>query len=594
MSLAGQRPPSPALAGVIVDELVRGGVTEAVLSPGSRSGPLALALHAAARDGRLRLHVRVDERTAGFLALGLAKASGRPVPVTCTSGTAVANLHPAVLEAHHAGVPLVVVSADRPAELRGVGANQASELQPQLFGAAPRLTLHLATPTPGAPPDAWPVPAWRGTVARALAAARGALSADPGPVHLDVAFAEPLLGDVTPVPGGRPGPAPWTDVRAGGDPSPAPAVTLPTGPATLVVAGDGAGPGAGALARQGGWPLLAEPSSGAWLDEAALPAAPVVLGELAGQVERVVVYGHPTLSREVTALLGRADVELVVIAGPRWPDAGHRAALVVPATAGVAPAPGSASDPATVRWRRRWGVAAAAASSAVGRLVDRTAPTGPGVARAVAAALPAGSLLTVGASALIRDLDWAEPRRGVGGSPGGSPGGDVRPPVVLANRGLAGIDGTVSTAVGAALAHQAAHPGRPAYALLGDLAFLHDANGLLLGPDEPRPDLTLVVVNDDGGGIFHTLEQGAPPYAAAFERVFGTPHGVDLGALCAATRTPHVVVGSLGALRAELASAGRGLRVVEVRIGRAGRRELSGQLTATARAAIRGVLTGQG
>jgi 2-succinyl-5-enolpyruvyl-6-hydroxy-3-cyclohexene-1-carboxylate synthase len=226
--------------------------------------------------------------------------------------------------------------------------------------------------------------------------------------------------------------------------------------------------------------------------------------------------------------------------------------------------------------------------------VDGTAPTGPGVARAVAAALPAGSLLTVGASALIRDLDWAEPRRGVGGPLGGPPGGDGGPPVVLANRGLAGIDGTVSTAVGAALAHQAAHPGRPAYALLGDLAFLHDANGLLLGPDETRPDLTLVVVNDDGGGIFHTLEQGAPPYAAAFERVFATPHGVDLGALCAATRTPHVVVGSLGALRAELASAGRGLRVVEVRIGRAGRRELSGQLTATARAAIRGVLTGQG
>ncbi|MGL4178247.1 MAG: 2-succinyl-5-enolpyruvyl-6-hydroxy-3-cyclohexene-1-carboxylic-acid synthase, partial [Dermatophilaceae bacterium] len=190
--------PSTALATVLVDELVRGGVREVVLCPGSRSAPLAYAVLEAERAGRLRLHVRVDERSAGFLALGLAKGflgqdglAGPPTAVVTTSGTAVANLHPAVLEAHHAGVPLVVVSADRPHELRGTGANQTTT-QPGLFGRATRFDADLPAPDcrPGQQAS------WRSTVCRALAAASGVTGADPGPVHLNIALREPLVPDI--------------------------------------------------------------------------------------------------------------------------------------------------------------------------------------------------------------------------------------------------------------------------------------------------------------------------------------------------------------------------------------------------------------
>jgi 2-succinyl-5-enolpyruvyl-6-hydroxy-3-cyclohexene-1-carboxylate synthase len=565
-----QESSSAALAGVVVDELVRGGVTETVLSPGSRSAPFALALHAADRAGRLRLHVRIDERSAGFLALGLAKASGRPVPVVCTSGTAVANLHPAVLEAHHAGVPLLALTADRPAELRGVGANQASEWQPQLFGGAPRFSLLLEAPAADTPGTDWPVAVWRASTARALTAAAGTLSGDPGPVHLDFGLPEPLLtpprpwSEVGTAPA-RPDGAPWLRARSG--PSRSAPVVLPWEPATVVVAGDAAGPAARRVARRTGWPLLAEPSSGARVHPEALPAAAVLADRLAAKVRRVVVYGHPTLFGQVTALLGRQDVELIVAGGPRWPDPAHRASLVVPASAEITVPEGSSQRPESVAWRERWRAAAAAAAEAAGRLVDQDPPTGPGVARAVAGALPPHAMMVMGSSALIRDLDWAAPW--------------AAPRAVVANRGLAGIDGTVSTAWGAALAHQAAHPGTPSYALMGDLTFLHDANGLLVGPAEPRPDLTLVVVNDDGGGIFHTLEQGTPAYADAFERVFATPHGADLAALCQATGTEHVRVDSLAQLRAALLPR-PGVRVVEVPVRRSERRGLTTRLVTAA------------
>jgi 2-succinyl-5-enolpyruvyl-6-hydroxy-3-cyclohexene-1-carboxylate synthase len=549
--------PSTALARVLVDELVRLGVREAVVSPGSRSAPLAIALHAADAAGRLRLHVRVDERSAGFLALGLAKGSHRPVSVVTTSGTAVVNLHPAVLEARHAGVPLVVLSADRPAELRGTGANQTTD-QVDVFGSgvvwAGEVPAPEVVPASGA--------AWRSLLSRAV----GRAVQVPGPVHLDVAFREPLLpADVDAgLPGslqGRPDGAPWTAVEGQLDPHP---VELPLGPRTVVVAGDDSGPPARQLAEHAGWPLLAEASSGSRTGAAPVGAYRLLLEHLGPQVERVVAFGHPTLSRPVSRLLARPGVELVVVsARDQWPDAGSQAARVVPAVT-----VGGADDPA---WCDLWRDADARARRAVEDLLDAEALGGLHVAREVSAALPSGGLLFVGSSQPARDLDLVATSHRVG---------ERR--MVMANRGLAGIDGAVSTAVGLALARR---PTR-AFALLGDLTFLHDRNGLLIGPDEPRPDLMVVVVNDDGGAIFSVLEQGASEHAPVFERVFGTPTGADLAATCASTGVPHRAVADVAGLRAALRDPRPGVEVVEVRVDRSGRRALDRRLRAAVAAAL--------
>jgi 2-succinyl-5-enolpyruvyl-6-hydroxy-3-cyclohexene-1-carboxylate synthase len=513
--------PSTALATVVVDELIRGGVHEAVLSPGSRNAPLSFALHAADREGRLRLHVRIDERTAGFLALGLAKASGRPVPVVTTSGTAAVNLHPAVVEAEYAHVPLVVLTADRPEELRGVGANQTIR-QVGLYGRSVAygddLSVDIRTT----------VGLWRTAIDRALAHGQRA------PVHVNVAFREPLVPDGDPD---------WPEPL---DAEPAEPrrersgqrdwgyQPLVAGGRTVVVAGDQAMPDARRLAEAGGWPLLAEPSSGHRAGPSALAAYRLYLDRLAPDVARVVVAGRPTLSRAVTRLLARTDIEVVRLRDD-------------PCTPEVDGEP-------DLSWLERWTDADRVARKALAEVLDREPVTGPAVARAVAERLRPGSLLVAGSSSAVRDLDLADPWD--------------EPPRVLANRGASGIDGTVSTAVGAALVHEG-----PSYALMGDLTFLHDSTGLVIGPAEPRPDLALVVVNDDGGGLFTQLEQGAPEHAEVFERVFGTPHRVDLAALCAASSTPYALADSLEGLRGELRPRA-GLRVVEVRTERSATRDL--------------------
>ncbi len=563
---------STALATVIVDELGRGGVRDVVLSPGSRSAPLALALHRADAEGVLRLHVRVDERGAGFLALGLARGTACPVPVVCTSGTAVANLHPSVLEAHHDGVPVVVLSADRPPELRGVGANQTTH-QPGLFGSAVRVSVDIpaAEERPGA------VAHWRSTVARVLLAARGAGSGEPGPVHLNVGFREPLLPDgggadwLEPL-GGRKETAAWTTGQAG---SPAQAARpdrgsrLDRGIATLVVAGHGAGQQAARLAEEGDWPLLAEPTSGAWGSPQSVPAGTWLLESESflaeHRPERVVVLGRPTLARSVTALLAVEDVEVVVVpgAGRQWPDPTRTAAR-------LASAPVPRGRPRR-GWAAEWRSSGAEAWLAVRDTIDAMPwPVEPGVARDLVAALPPGSTCFLGASQPVRDVMLAAaPRPGLH---------------LFGNRGLSGIDGSVSTATGLALAS-----GDPSYALLGDLAFLHDATGLVLGPAEPRPDLTVVVLNNNGGGIFGLLEQGSPAYADAFERVFGTPVDVDLAELCRAAGVRHDLIASAQALR-DAVSVGRpggGLRVLEVRTDRSQARTTHARLRAATAEALR-------
>jgi 2-succinyl-5-enolpyruvyl-6-hydroxy-3-cyclohexene-1-carboxylate synthase len=537
--------PSTAFATVVVVELIRSGVREAVLAPGSRSAPLALALAAADREGRLRLHVRIDERTAGFLALGLIRGTGLPVPVVTTSGTAVANLHPAVLEASHSGLPLIVLSADRPPELRGSGANQTTD-QLKVFGDAVRLFHELGKPTKQVGQVAY----WRSQIARAVSVAVGARTFDPGPVQLNCPLVEPLVptddGDwPEPLDGRSTGP--WTSVHAA---AAQPSAVAP-GPKTVVVAGDGASQAARLAAEAGGWPLFAEPSSRARTGPAVISAYRLLLGatSMGDEIERVLVFGHPTLSRPISKLLARPEVEVIVVAPTGlWSDAGRQANAVV---TGLEVTGTDRTD-----WLTRWQQADQLARPAIDKLLS-DGLTGPTIAAIVGECVGADGMLVVASSNPVRDLDLAP----------------VVPIRTVANRGLAGIDGTISTAVGAALANAGA-----TYALIGDLAFLHDSNGLVIGPAEPRPDLRIVVVNDNGGGIFSTLEQGDSTHADHFERVFGTPHDVDLAALCAATHTPYQLVETPDALRTAMTRTVAGLDVIEARVTRSTHRPLQTDL----------------
>ena len=512
---------STALAREVVTALLAGGVRHVVLSPGSRNAPLGFALAAAARAGALELHTRLDERTAAFLALGIAKSSRRPAAVVTTSGTATANLHPAVLEAAHADVPLVVVTADRPAALRGTGANQTTD-QVGLFGDAAPTTDVVDT-----------VPAL-----------------DGGPVHWNVQFTEPLVPQDDWVPE-----APVSTDHASRLEGRGVATELPLGSRTVVVAGDDCGNTARLLAEEGGWPLLAEPTSGSRNGHTPIRTYRLLLGtELGGRVERAVVLGHPTLSRPVVRLLQRDAVEVVSVrAAGRWPTR----PFPVDSEHGAVRAEGR-DDPA---WLEEW----LRADEQLGKRIDaflgeQGALTPYDVAAVVSAAVPPNGLLFVGASNPVRDLDlMAAPY----------PVGERR--LVIANRGLAGIDGVLSSAIGAVL-------GRPhttrAIAYVGDVTFLHDLTALVIGPAEQRPDLTIVVANDDGGSIFATLEQGAPQHATDYDKLFGTPHGVDLAAVCTGLKVPHWRVHDRAELAHALANPNGGIEVVEAVIRRDNRREL--------------------
>ena len=596
--------------------LVSGGVREVVLAPGSRSAGLALALYAADAAGDVRLHVRVDERSAGFLALGLAAGSRTPVAVVTTSGTAVGNLLPAVMEASHSGRRLVVLAADRPAAMRGSGANQTTR-QDGIFGVfAPCFDLGVDASS------------------EELDAAAEVATRRRGPTHLNVQLEEPLLPAaepwwppdhrllrhllrhllrLRPLPtsphvmtfrrtfrtsaairhhvrrswrGRRPGRAGWGGGRggvgAGADAGArrGPGVerlrrgagveVLRRGKRTVVVAGDDAGSAARVLAERAGWPLLAEPTSGARVGANAIRTYRLLLGgPLADEVERVVVLGHPTLSRPVTRLISSQDVEVLAAPGPGGvvTDPGRVARHLgdLPTVDDTGP---TADDTA---WLEEWRAADRNLSARLDRLVDDLPELDAlHVAREVAESVGPYATLVAGSSNPVRDLDLMT-----------TPYPPHEHRFVVGNRGLAGIDGTVSTAVGVALGRRDASR---TLALLGDVTFLHDANGLVIGPDEPRPDLTLVVVNDDGGSIFATLEQGADPYAAAFERVFGTPHGVDLEALCRASGTAYTRVDSVAGLRRALADEPRGMRVVEARVDRSRRRATAAAITALAAA----------
>jgi 2-succinyl-5-enolpyruvyl-6-hydroxy-3-cyclohexene-1-carboxylate synthase len=541
-------------ARIVVDELIRGGVRDVVLCPGSRNAPLAFALADADRVGRIRLHVRIDERTAGFLAIGLAVAAGAPVCVAMTSGTAVANLSPAVVEANYARVPLIVLSANRPYELLGTGANQTME-QLGFFGTQVRATISLGL-AEGAQEKLDALNAqWRSATCRVLVAAKGSRSANAGPVQFDIPLREPLVPDAAEDPAagsvapGRPDGVPWTYTPPVTFDQP---LDIDLTPDTVVIAGHGAGvhPNLAQL------PTVAEPTA----PPAANPLHPLALPSLRPQ--QVIMLGRPTLHRPVSALL--ADSSLPVFAlttGPRWPDvSGNSQATGTRAVTSGTPDP---------RWLTRCADANARAVETVSaQLAAHPLTTGLHVAAAVVAGLKPGDQLVLGASNPVRDVAL------VGLNPEGIK--------VRSNRGVAGIDGTVSTAIGAALAHERSGGDQVArtVALIGDLTFVHDSSGLLIGPTEPTPkSLTIVVSNDNGGGIFELLEQGDPRFSDVSARIFGTPHDVDVGGLCRAYHVDCRQV-ELDGLADALSEPYEGLRVLEVKADRSSLRALHASIRA--------------
>jgi 2-succinyl-5-enolpyruvyl-6-hydroxy-3-cyclohexene-1-carboxylate synthase len=542
--------PAASFARELIAALAVHGVEDFVLCPGSRSGPVAHALVQAASGSegapKVSLHVRIDERSASFLALGIARGlaavgTPRPVAVVTTSGTAVGNLMPAVMEAHHGGVPLILITADRPRELRGVGANQTTD-QVGIFGTFVRWSADIA-----APADSEPEGRATRLAARAAATATGDASSDearaaPGPVHLNVEFREPLGPDG----GAWPETARVEPVFSGpiyvGHPADVLGEPLPAVARGVVVAGDGAGDAARIVAEAHGWPLLAEPTSGARAGASCVAGYVHALGtpegrELAAETELVVVIGRPTLTRGVQALIAEAPMLYVAAHGARWREAPLHATQVLPRVPRAwLDRPDATPDSA---WLDAWL-----------ELASDIPVTEGWNAKAVAetwlAALDAESLAVVGSSGPIRAIDRVAPAWPVG-----------RAPQLLANRGLSGIDGTISTAVGVALGSR-----RPVEALMGDVTFLHDVGGLLVGPLEARPDVRIVVVNDGGGTIFGGLEHSAAP-AEHMERVFLTPHGVALGPLCGAYGAGYSLVTSVAELGLALRRAPRGVEVVE-------------------------------
>lgn len=541
--------PSTAQARVVVDELVRGGVRDVVLCPGSRNAPLAFALHDADRAGRLRLHVRIDERTAGFLAIGLAVAERAPVCVAMTSGTAVANLGPAVVEANYARVPLIVLTANRPYELLGTGANQTFE-QLGYFGTQVRESISLGLA--GDHADMGSLNAqWRSATCRVLVAAKGSRSANAGPVQFDIPLREPLVPDADDgsayAPEGRPDGREWTYTPAVTFDQP---LDIDLTPDTVVIAGHGAGihPNLAHL------PTVAEPTA----PYAQTPLHPLALSLI--RPRQVIMLGRPTLHRPVSTLLADPAVPVFALTtGPRWPDVSGNSQ----ATGTRAVTSGAASP----EWLRRCAEMNRHAVEAVrGQLASHPLTTGLHVAAVVADALGPGDQLVLGASNPVRDIALV-----------GFNTADVK---VRSNRGVAGIDGTVSTAIGAALAHERATGGRTV-ALIGDLTFVHDSSGLLVGPTEPSPrKLTIVVSNDNGGGIFELLEQGDPRFSDVSSRIFGTPHDVDVGALCRAYHVESTQI-EAGELAAALAEDFDGMRVLEVKADRSSLRALHASIKAS-------------
>ena len=540
--------PSVDTASAILASLDALGVTHVLYCPGSRGAPFAYALEAGAFSGYAR--AVLDERGAGFAAVGLARTGALPA-IVVTSGTAVAELAPAVLEASHARLPLILLTADRPAELRGVGASQATD-QSRLFGGHVRSQVDLE------PQEA--SPSLVGQLTRSVAAACGAPMGAPGPVQINVAFRDPLT--------------PARSASDSGNEAVSPFVPRPTrvlralatperwedvvgdARAGLIVAGDGASPRALEWSQTSGFPLLAEPASGAWASGGVVPfEQSLVASSLGREVDTVVVTGRPTLSRPIQALLARPDVRVVVV-DPHspWVDISGNASVVV---ADLEPARESIRAA-----QAEWGARVREAARDAGERIESLLTSGSGrtmldLARAVAAST--SGPLVLGASNPVRAFDLAVPA--LGGR------------VVHSNRGQAGIDGTIATAVGICLGsgyagEASARPGGRVTAVLGDLTACHDASSLALA-SSLGVNLDIVVADDRGGGIFATLEHGRATSPEAYDRWFGVAQSVDYEALAAAYGVAFARADEPQELESLLARPASGPRLIHAPIERA-------------------------
>jgi 2-succinyl-5-enolpyruvyl-6-hydroxy-3-cyclohexene-1-carboxylate synthase len=559
--------PASVFAAEFLTHVVELGVQHIVLSPGARSQALALVAAELERRGDVKLHVRIDERSAGFVALGLAVESRIPAVVITTSGSAVANLHPAVLEAHHAGVPMIVLTADRPEELREIGSNQTTH-QHDIFGPAVRLSVDEPAPVPGATAER------RGAELAGEAFIAATDYYAPGPVHLNVAFREPLSSDIS-VRKLEERIVERTDIGL-----PPVLAELTRGPRTLVIAGADAGPRAEEVAHQGGWPLIAEVTSGARYGRNLVPAYRELLAnpELTDGIERIVVFGHPTLSREIPALIGNSStgIQTIVVRGAA-PEGYNPGLNVSSFVNDVTVEPGETDTD----WLGLWIVSGREAIERYeATAIDAALATAPNVTASrsesiedkkafLAAELAASRVkisrellvdavwrstwphdrLVFAASRLIRVAD-----KFVGG----------KKISVHANRGLAGIDGTIGTGIGIALATENALT----RIVVGDLAALHDAGSMLFGTHEERPRVQVIVGNDGGGTIFDALEVSQTASTENMERVFLTPQKVDLLALANAYGWGYSKVTTVSELERALTAAGEGPELVEVELER--------------------------
>jgi 2-succinyl-5-enolpyruvyl-6-hydroxy-3-cyclohexene-1-carboxylate synthase len=498
------------LARVIVRQIIESGITDAVLSPGSRNSPLSIAFYQAEKRGLIKLHVKIDERGAGFFALGLAKASDRPVPVICTSGTAVANFHPAVLEASHTNAPLLLLTADRPARLRRTGANQTTE-QARIFGKAVR---YFADISGSAYPMELPFN-----------------SLQSGPVHLNIQFDEPLIGEMDET---------WLEKIAIN----APKVFNRKSPGTfhtkstrglLIIGHDRAGLSQESVrefATKLGWPVIAEdPLS--FKDAISHASIFLTSTKICSEInpDTVVLIGRTTLSRSVNALIAGARKTIVIDPRMATVDQDRRADQKFLALPKVEV---PAADPDWVATWKKLGERAAKVVAELNTWSEEVC------AREIASSLPSGSNLFVASSRPIRDLEgFAAPRDGV---------------QVFANRGLAGIDGNISTALGIASGAE------KTYAILGDLAFLHDVSALT---HVGSAQLRIFVIDNDGGGIFSTLPQAS---IDGFEKIFGTPHGRDIAAIASAFGVATTTVTNSADLIKKATAPINGCEVVVVKV----------------------------
>jgi 2-succinyl-5-enolpyruvyl-6-hydroxy-3-cyclohexene-1-carboxylate synthase len=500
--------PSTLLARVIVRQIVEAGITDVVISPGSRNAPLSIAFHQASVKGLIKLHVRIDERTAAFFALGIAKASGRPVPIVCTSGTAVANYHPAVLEASHTNLPLLVLTADRPASLRKTGANQTTE-QARIFGKAVR---YFADVSGSVYPMELPLN-----------------SLQSGPVHLNIQFEEPLIGDKSDN---------WlndltiTAPKIFDRKTPGTFYTKSTR-GVLVIGHDRGGLSVDAVrdfADALGWPVIAEDPL---TFEKAISHASIFLTSraIADDLvpDTVVVIGRTTLSRSINAFIKSARKEIVIDPRMATVDSDRMA------NQKFLQLPKVEVQPAVSEYKEKWQKYSQRTAKMVGDISQWSEAL---IAREIGAAISTGTSLFISSSRPIRDLEgFASARTGV---------------ETFANRGLAGIDGNISTALGIASQR------KETIAVLGDLGFLHDLTGLIHNDDI---NLKILVINNDGGGIFSTLSQRG---VAGFEEVFGTPHGKDLAAIASAIGVPAKTISTQAELKSELAAPIKGVSVVVI------------------------------